>query len=420
MILQKYESYKDSGVEWLGEIPEGWEVKRLKDISKNMISGPFGSNLKKEIYVSEGYKIYGQEQVIKDDFEFGDYYIIEEKFLQMKNYEVFENDILISCVGTFGKIALVPKNAKKGIINPRLIKLSPILRKVHPQFLDKILKSFFSFSQFEHRSRGGTMDIINLNILKSLNYPFPRKIVEQINITNFLDKKTSQIDSKINLLQEKISSYEELKKSVINETVCRGLNKNVELKDSEIEWIGNIPKHWNLNRGKNIFFELGKSKISASEGEDKGEYKFFTSSVNQSKWLNTYTEIDEEIIFSTGGLAGVHYCDKEFSYSTDCWAIKSSKVFLKYYFYYFKSIIYEIDTIAFRGAGLRHLQRDFIIQNSLPNPPKEEQIQIAKYLDEKTTKIDNIISKIKNQINTLKEFRKTLINDVVTGKVRVS
>ena len=218
---------------------------------------------------------------------------------------------------------------------------------------------------------------------------------------------------------EKIRNYEDLKKSVINETVCRGLNKKVELKNSSIEWIGEIPKHWGLTRGKIVFYELKKSNISASEGKDKGKYKFFTSSVNQSKWLSTYTENDEEIIFSTGGIAGVHYCKKEFSYSTDCWAIKSNKEFLKYYYYYFKSILYEINTIAFRGAGLNHLQRDFITQTCLPNPPKEEQIEIVNYLDEKTSKIDKIVSKINYQIETLKEFRKTLINDVVTGKVRV-
>ena len=138
----RYDSYKNSGVEWIGEIPSHWEMKKVSYLSKEMISGPFGSSLKKEFYTKSGYKIYGQEQVIKDDFSYGDYYISEEKFNELKRCEIKSGDILISCVGTFGKISMVPNEFEKGIINPRLLKVSPNDSILSEYFL----VSFFSFS----------------------------------------------------------------------------------------------------------------------------------------------------------------------------------------------------------------------------------------------------------------------------------
>ena len=133
--------------------------------------------------------------------------------------------------------------------------------------------------------------------------------------------------------------------------------------------------------------------------------------------------IDEGLIFSTGGSAGVNYCEKEYSYSTDCWCISPYKpklINLKFYGYFFTSILSEIQQLAFKGAGLEHLQKDFIRFNYLPYPPLDEQNKIAKYLDEKIEGLDKILMTIDAKIDVLKDFRKTLINDVITGKLKVT
>ncbi|OFE43854.1 restriction endonuclease subunit S [Acinetobacter towneri] len=158
---------KDSGVEWLGEVPEHWKVTRFKFLCDSIIAGPFGSSITKDMYVNQGFKVYGQEQVIPNNFEIGDYYISEKNYKELARYAVDPGDILISCVGTFGKIAVFPSNGEKGIINPRLIKAT--LSKDHNSyFYREFLKSEAVFKQFEQLSRGGTMGVINIAILNEI------------------------------------------------------------------------------------------------------------------------------------------------------------------------------------------------------------------------------------------------------------
>lgn len=158
---------KDSGVEWLGEVPEHWKVTRFKFLCDSIVAGPFGSSITKDMYVNQGFKVYGQEQVIPNNFEIGDYYISEKNYKELARYAVDPGDILISCVGTFGKIAVFPSNGEKGIINPRLIKAT--LSKDHNSyFYREFLKSEAVFKQFEQLSRGGTMGVINIAILNEI------------------------------------------------------------------------------------------------------------------------------------------------------------------------------------------------------------------------------------------------------------
>lgn len=208
---------KDSGIEWLGEVPEHWEVKKLKYLANQMISGPFGSSLKKEIYTKSGYKIYGQEQVIKGDITYGKYYISKEKFTEMSRYKVRTSDILISCVGTFGKILMIPKNFEDGIINPRLIKISPN-KKIYSKYLTQVLKSIMIFKQFDSLSRGGTMGVINLDLLKQLIIPTP-PIDEQQKILISIKDESNQLNDKISRTQKLIQLLTEYRTALISEVV---------------------------------------------------------------------------------------------------------------------------------------------------------------------------------------------------------
>jgi len=208
---------KDSGVGWIGEIPKHWIVKKVSYLRKDMISGPFGSSLKKEFYTKTGYKIYGQEQVIKDDFNYGDYYISEDKFNELKRCEIFSGDILVSCVGTFGKVSLVPNKFEKGIINPRLLKITPN-ELIQSDYFLIILRSTISFVQFESFSRGGTMGVINLEILRKLRFPIP-PLNEQRHIVEYLDEQTIIIDTTITKEQKRIVLLKEYRQSLISEVV---------------------------------------------------------------------------------------------------------------------------------------------------------------------------------------------------------
>lgn len=199
---------KDSGVEWLGEVPEHWNVQRFKFLCDQIISGPFGSSITKDMYVKYGYKVYGQEQVIANDFEIGDYFISAKDFENLSRYKVKKGSILISCVGTFGKIAVFPFDAPEGIINPRLIQ-AKLNSGNDSFFIRELLKSETVYKQFELLSRGGTMGVINISILNEIIVATPNKseqteiyeyLVEQQNSFNGLIEKA---ESAIQLMQER-------------------------------------------------------------------------------------------------------------------------------------------------------------------------------------------------------------------------
>ncbi len=202
---------KDSGVAWLGQVPERWSVLPLKRLLADVKAGPFGSALTKDMYVPNGYRVYGQEQVIPADFTVGDYYIDDSKFAELKQYSVMAGDILISCVGTFGKIAIVPANIEPGIINPRLIRLR-VKSSLSAQYLEAVLRSSVVFEQFSMVSRGGTMDVINIGTLNAVTLAVP-PIGEQGEILSFINSEIAKLDTlrvesenAISLLKERRSA----------------------------------------------------------------------------------------------------------------------------------------------------------------------------------------------------------------------
>ena len=414
--FKKYDKYKNSGLDWLGDVPSGWEVKRWKDVG-NLVLGKMLNNKPEIGYELKSYlksKNIGWLQIDSSSIE-EMYFNKEEK----RSYRVRKDDLLLSEGGEVGKTSIWNNEIDECYIQNSVHKIT-LNSQNNPKFY--LYFSYYLGFSNHYDSRVNIVSIkhltkeklVNINIIKP---PLPT----QIKIAEFLDTRAAAIDAEIELLTTKAAKYKQLKQSLINQIVTKGLNLQSEMKDTEIDWIGSIPSSWKVRRGKEIFVENPKSKITANEGEKLGKYKFFTSSNVQSKWLDSWEYDKESILFSTGGIAGVHYCDKEYSYSTDTWSIYSlsNQVYLKYYSYYFQSILSTIKTLGFRGSGLEHLQKDFINQSGLPLPPKAEQVQIVEYLDAKTGEIDNIITAINDKISKLKQYRKVLINDVVNGKINV-
>ena len=180
----------------LPELPEGWTWCGFEQVSvadKHALkAGPFGSALKKEFYVESGYKIYGQEQVIRGDSTFGDYFIDETKFRELESCAVKPGDLLISLVGTAGKVLVLPQTAIPGIINPRLLKLSLNHSHISPEYAAYMLQSSWASHYFKLQAHGGTMEILNLGIIKALPVPLP-PIAEQYRIVAEVDRRLSLV-----------------------------------------------------------------------------------------------------------------------------------------------------------------------------------------------------------------------------------
>ena len=179
-------------------IPDSWRTVSFDHIAvannNALKAGPFGSALKKEFYVEKGYKIYGQEQVIAGDPFIGDYYIDEKKFAELESCAVSTGDILISLVGTIGKILVLPDGIEPGIINPRVIKLSLDASLVYPMFIKVLIGSPYAVDFFKENSHGGTMNILNLSILRALPLPLP-PLAEQRRIVAKVEQLMALVDA---------------------------------------------------------------------------------------------------------------------------------------------------------------------------------------------------------------------------------
>jgi len=203
------------------EIPEHWTLTRIENIAANeknaLKAGPFGSSLKKEFYVKKGYKIYGQEQVISNDAFFGNYYIDENRFKSLKSCEVKTGDILISLVGTMGKVLILPDGIEKGIINPRLVKIS-FYKDINREFFKYYLYSEIAVKQINHLSHGSTMNIINLGIIKKLIFPLP-PLHEQEQIVAKLEELMAFCDGLEQSIKESQGYNEKLLQEVLREAL---------------------------------------------------------------------------------------------------------------------------------------------------------------------------------------------------------
>jgi type I restriction enzyme S subunit len=205
------EQYHKTKIGWF---PKNWSIERIGKIGNRsrptLKAGPFGSSLKKDSYSRNGYKVYGQEQVIRGRIDFGDYYIDEEKYLELISCEIKEGDILISLVGTIGKVLVVPNKYEKGIINPRLIRLSIDHDNYNVDFVKYIFESNWMRRRLKNNSQGGTMGVLNVSNISSIFIPIP-PIQEQKKIAKIL----STWDLAIEKTEARIKEKENLKKGLM-------------------------------------------------------------------------------------------------------------------------------------------------------------------------------------------------------------
>ena len=203
-----------------GELADGWKWTKIVDLAKSekhaLKAGPFGSSLKKEFYVENGYKIYGQEQVIRGNPFFGDYYVSDEKYEELKSNKIQPGDVLISLVGTVGKVLVLPENAMPGIINPRLIKIS-LNRAIYlPAFFKYYFESSTVKSFYSSKAQGTTMDVLNLGIIKTIPFPLC-PIDEQQRIVDEIESRLSVCDKLEETIAASLKQSEALRQSILKQ-----------------------------------------------------------------------------------------------------------------------------------------------------------------------------------------------------------
>lgn len=417
---------KDSGIEWIGEIPEDWEVKRIQwglteIIKKN---DPIKAENILSLTKDKGVIPYEDKGNLgnKSKTNLADYKLAYRNSIVMNSMNVIIGSVGLSdyfgCVSPVYYVFKAEKNNDIRFFN--YIFQMPVFQSILKKYANGIL---------EIRLRVSSNDVLKRNI------PFPN-YKEQIKISNYLDKKTKQIEDIKNKISEEIENLENYKKSVITEAVTKGLDKNVEMKDSGIEWIGEIPKHWDLIKLKFIAHSISKG-ISPHYVEET-----LTPVVNQATFSKGFFDsnlkycsekpigegllkMNDVLLATTGGgvLGKTYYFEEKGKYlaSTDVAYIRNKDKYISKFIYYILSVNYDLlNGIFAKGStNQTHLQMDLLSNMHIPLPNQNELSKIISKLDVVNTNIDDSIAIKQKQLETLEEYKKSLIYEYVTGKKEV-
>ena len=434
MRLQKYDSYKDSGVEWLGEIPSEWEVKKLKYISKLVGGFPFngqkfntdiGVNVVRIGDINKNIKL---ETCIKSN----------ENNIH-KHTKIVKNDTLIALSGaTTGKSCYIQQELNNAYINQRIAKFN---------YINSFLYFCISNQKFKKDillgADGSAQENISNTKIENMYIPFPL-LTEQQKIALFLDTKTQQLDKAIKQKEQLIKLLKERKQIVINEAVTKGLDKTVTMKDSGVEWLGEIPKHWEVKKIKYLGKFINGYAFNSNEFVEEGIRVMKISNIQTMKtdWtdssyisekyydkLKQFRVNENDLVFaltrpiiSTGIKATIIKDTEKILLNQRNTMLKpNSIVYIKWLYFIIlnNDFIQIFDNLIDKTGQQPNISTKDIENIEIPLPHKDEQKQIVEYIENQTSKIDNAIDLQQKQIDKLKEYKTSLIDSIVTGKVRV-
>ena len=427
--MERYDSYKDSGVNWLGEIPSHWEIRRTKYLWQETDSrSEFGSEQLLSVSQYDGVR---EAQSDSRSESLKGYKIVKQENLVI--------NIMLAWLGGLG----VSKH--EGIVSPAYC-VYKLLDSQNPHYLHYLYRTPLYLAEFARHSTGivpsrWRMYTDDFGEILTLLPP----IEEQNLMVEYLDKTTAKIDEAIAQQQKMIDLLNERKQIIINNAVTKGLNQSVALKDSGISWLGNIPSDWGTIRlgfCSWIRARLGWKGLKADEYVDNG-YAFlsaFNIQNDQLVWeplnfINKY-RYDEspEIKLKVGDIllvkdgAGIGKCARVDSMPKGeatangslAFISPDEKMYYRYLYYFIISNSFrKYIELLINGMGVPHFTQGEMKKVKVPLPPKEEQVTIADFLDSKVEKINNTINHYQSQISLLQERKQIIINDVITGKVKV-
>lgn len=422
--MKRYLKYKDSGVKWIGEIPEHWEVLPIKRIAPLVKAKTEDKTLN---YIAlENIESYSGR-------------------LLSYNTSSPESDCNTFCVGDVLFNKLRPYLTKSivaefdGMCTSELLVLRT---NQNNKFLNYVLLSPKLIDLINASTYGAKMPRANWTFIGGCNAPLP-PLDEQQAIVAYLDEKVGKIDRYISEKEKEIVALDELKQATIANAVTRGLDPNAPLKDSGIKWIGNIPQHWEVRRIKSYFKNIAGCGFSIDlQGNTSGDYPFCKASdINGQDVLLTtaknyvskavaesekYNVIPvQSIVYSKIGEAlkknhrKITACECIVDNNCAALCIKESHrddMDITFFYYITKSIDFSIFD---NGGTIPCVNNQKLMSSYIPYPSVNEQKSIVEYLNTKTAKIDQMKDGIKSEIEKLKEYKQRLISDVVTGKVCV-
>ena len=416
--MERYSSYKDSGVSWIGEIPEHWEVKQLRSFLTLFTEKGHGD--------AQLLSVTREQGVIerdKEDKEENHNFVPED----LSGYKYIEKgDFAINKMKAWqGSFAVSDYN---GIVSPAYFTCK--LKGVNKEFFSKAIRSKAYvpfFTQYSKGIRVGQWDL-NPYALKSIPFFLPSP-EEQAAIVNYIEEKTSKIDAYVADKEKEIELLQELKQKTIADAVTKGLNPDAKMKDSGISWIGEIPEHWEVKKIGSLFVER-REKVSDKEFpalsvSKQGVTPQLDTAVKTDNGDNRKKVCKNDFVVNSRsdrkGSCGVSPCTGSVSLINIVLSPREN-IEVQYFHHLFRSNNY-IEEYYRIGRGIvadlwttRYSEMRNIF---VPLPPKDEQQSIVAYIEEKCEKIDKLASELQSEIDYLKEYKQRLIADCVTGQVKV-
>lgn len=442
--MKKYDEYKDSGFDWIGEIPAQWDNLRLRFVCE--LRNGYTPSKDNSDYWEDGTIPWYRMEDIRDTgrkLQEAKQYITEEA---VKGGGLFDaGSFILATTATIGEHALL---IVESLANQRFTNL-----KIRKSLSNILSRDYFFYYLFviddycKATTKTSTFPAVSMELLKNCQIVFP-SFCEQVAIATYLDTHCAKIDNLISIQQKRIALLQELKQSVITHAVTKGLNPNVEMKQSGVEWIGDVPKHWEVCKLKHYSqVVLGKMLMTSPPKDSEGLYtlekylksknvgwlQLFLDEDNiDEMWFNQYEKSiyklqENDIVMNEGGDIGKVSCWRGVDF--DCYIQNSiNKItadynrvnagFLCYWLYNLSSLGYFWSIVS--QISIAHLTKEKLSNSPVVLPPITEQAAIASYLDHKCATIDTSISNAQHQIDLLQEYKQSLITEVVTGKRKVT
>ena len=431
--MERYSDYKDSGVKWLGEIPRHWEVIKTSRVFSSIGSGTTPKSGSEEYYTEDGIHFL-QTGDLNDGYIFVTSKKITEKALRDTNLTIYPTESLIIAMygATIGKLGILNIDST---VNQACCVL-PYSSKIKTKYAFYVF--FAAKKDLIFQSRGGGQPNISQDTIKSERIPIP-PLCEQKSIVKYLDDTTAKIDEAIAQQRKMIDLLNERKQIIINNAVTKGLAPNVPMKDSGVEWIGEIPEHWVSVKTSYVFNHIGSGTTPKSGQEDyygeEGTPFLQTGDLNDSYICETSKKITDKAlretnlkIYPKGSLVIAMYgatigklgvLDIFTTVNQACCVLPENEMMnTKYAFYYL--MVAKNDLIQqSKGGGQPNISQETIRNEKFLVPPIKEQRDIAFYIDNKCNPINKAIEAVNKKITLLQERKQIIINDVVTGKVKV-
>ncbi len=403
--MERYNEYKDSGVQWLGEIPSHWDMRRTKYVWQE----------------TDNRSEFGSEQLLSvSQYDGVREAQSDSRSESLKGYKIVKQDelvinIMLAWLGGLG----VSKH--EGIVSPAYC-VYKLQDTQNPRFLHYLYRTPIYLAEFARHSTGivpsrWRMYTDDFGEVLTLLPP----IEEQNAMVAYLDTATAKIDEAIAQQQKMIDLLNERKQIIINNAVTKGLNPNVKMKDSGVDWIGEIPEHW-MTRRMRYLCKIKTGDKDTINRVDDGKYPFYVRSPKVER-INSYTFDGEAVLMAGDGVGAgkvFHYVNGKFGCHQRVYIFHDIKnINGEYLYFYMKSLFkHTIEQLSAKSTvdSVRlNMIQDFIVAI----PTNEEQTSILSYLYKQIRKFDVAISNATKQISLLQERKQIIINEVVTGKVKV-